>query len=118
MANQEYLEILGQGVEAWNRWRRESGNEFPDSTDSNLANADLRGADLNSARLSGANLIGACLEDAQLVDAKLDGAFLNTLRDWYADPRILAGSRSASLVRANLVGANLHGTNLSYVEYT
>ena len=45
MANKEQLEILRQGVAAWNTWREEN----PD------AKIDLRGAKLDGLNLSGAN---------------------------------------------------------------
>jgi hypothetical protein len=43
MANQEYLDILKQGVEVWNKWRE----EHPDEVE-----IDLSGADLGKAKLS------------------------------------------------------------------
>jgi hypothetical protein len=47
MANPEHLEILKQGVERWNTWRKERPDVGP----------DLRGAHLQM-RLSGADLLG------------------------------------------------------------
>ena len=41
MANEEYLEILKQGVDVWNRRREENPEVRPD-----LRAADLRGANL------------------------------------------------------------------------
>ncbi|MGQ9702955.1 MAG: hypothetical protein ACUVRX_01220 [Actinomycetota bacterium] len=41
MANPEHLEILRQGVKAWNEWRRQNVYIIPD-----LYGADLRGMDL------------------------------------------------------------------------
>ena len=58
MTNQEHLEILRKGVEAWNRWRAENP-VIP-----NLQEADLRGANLQEANLWGANLQGADLGGA------------------------------------------------------
>jgi hypothetical protein len=40
MANPEHLQILRQGIEAWNQWRRENMDITP----------DLSEADLNEAR--------------------------------------------------------------------
>ena len=58
MANQEQLDILKQGVQAWNQWRREASKYTyrPNLSDANLSGADLSGADLNDANLSYANL--------------------------------------------------------------
>jgi len=47
MAKQEHLDILKQGVKAWNHWREEHPEIRPD-----LSATDLRGADLNRANLS------------------------------------------------------------------
>lgn len=57
MANPEHVEILKQGVEVWNRWRRE--------------NSDCSGADLSEAEadLSGASLVNAYLERATLPES-------------------------------------------------
>ena len=45
MANQEHLDILKQGVEVWNKWRKENDDIIP----------DLKGAILNEASLFGVN---------------------------------------------------------------
>lgn len=47
MANREQLDILKQGVQAWNQWREEHPNIDPD-----LIDADLRGATLFNANLT------------------------------------------------------------------
>lgn len=47
MANQEQLEILRSGVEAWNKWREANPEVRAD-----LIEADLSGADLSRARIS------------------------------------------------------------------
>jgi hypothetical protein len=62
----EHVEILKQGVEVWNKWRR--GQE-------NLIGAvGLSLADLRSADMTGANLIRADLHLAILSSANLRGA--------------------------------------------
>jgi uncharacterized protein YjbI with pentapeptide repeats len=43
MANQEQLEILKQGVEAWNKWRKENGTIKVDLSGAVLSDADLSG---------------------------------------------------------------------------
>lgn len=75
MANQEHLEILRQGVEAWNQWRKEHPDVMPALDSANLSNFNL----------CGANLRGACLNDSDLsrtvlFDADLRGAFLFSTR--------------------------------------
>lgn len=69
MANPEHLEILRQGVKAWNEWRRRNIYVIPD-----LSGADLRGMDLQyvhfmRANLGEANLAGCNLRQSYLVGA-------------------------------------------------
>ena len=86
MANQEHLDILKQGVRAWNQWRTEYAHIQPD-----LSEADLSGAKLCNADLSSANLHEADLSEADLGEANL---------------------RYAYLVRVNLFRADLSAPNL------
>jgi uncharacterized protein YjbI with pentapeptide repeats len=51
MANEAHLEIMKQGVGAWNKWRRDNLHLV-----SNLCRADLNGASLRSADLNHALL--------------------------------------------------------------
>jgi uncharacterized protein YjbI with pentapeptide repeats len=71
MANQEHLDILKQGVEVWNQWRKEHPDTQPDLNDADLGMANLRKADLRDANLSSANLSGANLSSANLMAAHL-----------------------------------------------
>ena len=66
MAYQEHVEILMQGVEAWNNWRRENTHIFPDLSGAKLVEADLRVARLDETYLSGADLRKARLKEAYL----------------------------------------------------
>ena len=106
MANQEHLDILAKGVEAWNAWRKEHSNAHPDLAGARLVfwdliQANLVGANLREAALVGANLIGANLVAAHLNDANLANAGLHG-----------ADLEGADLTGANLVGSTLHGANL------
>ncbi len=112
MANAEYLAILKQGVEKWNRWRERNPDIRLDFTGADLSRADLSGADLHGATffradLSGAMFFRAILRRADLSEADLSEAWL-----FRAD---LGGAvlRGANLLEADLSEAVLSEANLS-----
>lgn len=122
MANPEHLDILKQGIEAWNLWRAANPAVRPDLGgadlsdcylgEANLAGADLRYAKLTFANLSSANLIGADLSNAVFPQATLIKAELRN-----------AVLIEASCGFANFLGAKLHSANfraatLSYANFT
>ena len=127
MANQRQLNLLKQGVDAWNEWRTEdidlqvnlskanlSGAILYDAnlSDANLSDANLSNADLSNAHLSDANLSSANLSSANLFYADLSDAYLSSanLSNAYLGDAKLNG---ADLYRANLSGANLSRADLS-----
>lgn len=145
MANEEHLEILGQGAKVWNKWRQESPDVVPDLGGANLmranlmradlrwanligaflfeadlSRADLRDADLRRADLSGANLIEAFLRKADLIEADLRKADLSgtDLNGAILFRAYLSGANlsGANLIEANLIEANLIGANLSRAD--
>jgi uncharacterized protein YjbI with pentapeptide repeats len=97
MANPEHLQILQQGVEAWNAWRARNWVNFvPDFTEVVLIAVDLAEADLRGVNLTGANLAEADLRGVNLTRANLTDAVL----------------RGTNLTRADLTGADLSWTDL------
>jgi uncharacterized protein YjbI with pentapeptide repeats len=126
MANQEQVEILKQGVQAWNKWRaRNLGVQVDlfgaqlsgaDLTEANLSGADLRGADLWKADLLKADLLKADLSGASLMGASLSRAYLGGARLYGAHlfGADLSGAdlREADLSSADLREANLNETDL------
>jgi hypothetical protein len=116
MANPVHLEILRQGVHAWNAWRKHHPVE-PDLSVANLSEADLSEADLSKAFLLGANLSGADLSGAYLLAARLGGANLSeaNLGGANLSEANLSGAdlSGAYLLAARLGGANLSGADLS-----
>jgi hypothetical protein len=96
MPNQEYLDILKQGVEVWNQWRQEHPDIRPDLSSANFVGLDLRYADLHRANLYGADLSGA---DLRYTDLRYTDLQYSDLR--YAD-----------LTRADLLEANLAKADL------
>jgi len=128
MANEEHLQILHRGVDAWNEWRNVSVTRAMD-VHVGLKQADLNRIDpmdlllgrpigvpdLDSADLSGADLSGADLREANLRKAKLCGTNLSGARLNNADLMMakLAGAnfREANLWKANFIGANVAGVD-------
>lgn len=77
MANQEHLDVLKQGVKAWNAWRKRAPSLVPDLSGTDLRGKMLRGINLSSSNLSGSDLRDANLRHADLSRSKLDGARLH-----------------------------------------
>lgn len=105
----DYLELIEQGVDAWNRWRLEHPHECPD-----LESAYLFEKSLPGINLSHTNLKRACLIGADLSGANLDGAFLQGV---YANNANFQGASlvAADLQDGNFIEANLAQANLSEV---
>ncbi|MEL6280310.1 MAG: pentapeptide repeat-containing protein [Pseudomonadota bacterium] len=95
MANTEHLDWLSEGVDAWNRRRRES----PFTPE--LGGADLSGRSLWRFNLRGANLRRADLHSVNLQHADLETADLSQANLYRAD------LRGARLERANFNRATL-----------
>ena len=110
MANPEHLEILKQGVEVWNKWRKDNPDVKPDLSEADLLNAYLKGADLEGAYLGAADLSAANLSEANLQRANLSEANLSKAN--------LVGAylRRAYLSGAYLGGADLRGADLGWAD--
>lgn len=131
MANEEHLEILMQGVEVWNEWRKNNPGIIPQLNESslwsyehlwnpqvfsrpsvNLSRVNFSRANLCRLRFQpflggGRNTIRVDLSEADLSEADLIEADL-TEADLQG-----ANLSGADLSRANLNGANLSEANLS-----
>jgi uncharacterized protein YjbI with pentapeptide repeats len=108
MADQSHLDILEQGVEAWNSWREQNPSIEPDLSGAHLPGAHLRGADLWGADLSEAELSGAYLSWARLSWAKLFEADLSEADLSDADLTHSALAKT-NLTRATLTGCSIYG---------
>jgi uncharacterized protein YjbI with pentapeptide repeats len=76
MANPEHLQILQQGVKAWNAWQKQNEGVRADLREADLKEAILTGVHLAEATLARADLRGANLTRADLCKAILRGAAL------------------------------------------
>lgn len=127
MANQQQIEILRGGADAWDAWRasnhdvavdlegadlrgaeaREADLSHANLRDADLSTADLRGANLSHANLSGACLLGANLASASLADALLVGTNFENAR-----------LQGADFSRTQLLGVKLDGAQLKGATFT
>jgi hypothetical protein len=102
MADPGHLEILKQGVEAWNRWRRDNPNIRPNLRKASLRGGDFRNSNFNDANLrrvdlSHSDLTGASFRRADLRRAKLSNCLF----------------RNADLTSAILIETSLENSVLS-----
>ena len=102
MANLEHVEIVKQGKDAIDGWRKAHPDERLDLVDARLSQASLEGARLMDADLAGADLRHAMLSGAYLRRAKLAKVYLAGAILW-----------TATLSDADLSGANLSGLDLT-----
>jgi uncharacterized protein YjbI with pentapeptide repeats len=132
MACPEHIEILKQGVDKWNAWRRNATGRI------DLSGADLRGADLMNfdlgvlkrmfregshaveQRLARVDLSGADLSNAKLVNARLDEALLVSANmrasSLFEASLRLTNLREADVAEASLAFARLENTNCEYTK--
>src|SRR2546423_8848263 len=127
MANQQHMDILSQGKDAWHTWRAQQSEVQPDLSKANLFRAKLSGfdfrgtnlskADLRAANLSGTDLRGTYLREADLSEANLSSA---DLRGTYLSHANLSYTNLsyADLSGAFLYGAKLVRTNLAQATLT
>jgi uncharacterized protein YjbI with pentapeptide repeats len=71
VANEKQLEILKQGVDVWNKWRRDYPEIKPCVAGHNLQDTHLEGANFRGADLSRMSLLRVSLERAELCEADL-----------------------------------------------
>ena len=121
------LEILDQGVEAWNEWRQANPAVKPslagaDLSERNLAGinfgeTDLAGVDFFGAQLNEANLKMSSLAKAELSSADLTGVDLykSDCTGIFAVDADLSGAYAAE---ADLTGADLRGTRMRGIDLT
>ena len=123
----DHINVLGQGVSAWNAWRAENRAVKPQLAGASLGEADLTGADLSEADLSGADLFEADLHNANLKMASLTGTDLSSARLGGADlykadlsGAYLTGAdaENAYLAETKLAGADLRGASLQGANLT
>lgn len=115
--NPEHLKILKQGVDSWNRWRKENPNIQPD-----LSRENLQGNCFDGANLDGTNFKSANLRDSSIFRAHLEGTDLSQtdLREASVNYSYACGAFviEANLQHADLFGTALRKANMNRVDLT
>ncbi|MEQ9358024.1 pentapeptide repeat-containing protein [Coleofasciculus chthonoplastes] len=141
MEQQEFFDLLKQGVDSWNFWRERnldvevdlikisfhgdwSGIDFSgvNLSNSNFSEVDFSGANLSGANLSesslkGANLSGTDFSKANLRKADLGDKGYEYTGSWLERRYFNTNLTNSNLTGADLHGANLHEANLSGAEF-
>ena len=147
MANPDHVDLVHEGVQAWNLWRTSSADVRPDLSGADLREVDLRAVNLGAAQLhrtrfrysdlSGADFRGAYLErcdlrNCSLLDATFQDAWL--FRADFSNSRLCRADLRASncavvqfyetdlsdadLRSANLRTATFVGTNVAGADFS
>ena len=128
MANQEHLAILKQGIDNWNKWRREQGEVQVDLSGTDLSDLDLSLGNFSPAEVPQSSVngipvvsfIGLHLAQINCYSANLQSADFNHANLAGASFRgaHLAGTNfaHADLFNVDLSFANIHYTNFSWTN--
>ncbi len=138
MANEKHFEIINEGVEVWNAWRKDNPEILPDLSGADLRDINPGGASLRDYKvefhppridpggkiydlqvngvllslenisLEGSNLAKVNLSGADLSEAMLNGAFM------LGANLSKAKLNHAQLRSTNLAAANISGADLSF----
>ncbi len=122
MANKEHLALLKQGVDVWNRWRKEHPEVQPDLRKADLYGENLLRADLSHADLSRADLSGADLRKAHMRNTVLNDLDLRQVKGletvWHVGPSDI-GIQTIYLSRGEIPEEFLRGAGVpeNFIEY-
>jgi len=112
MANREHLDLLKQGVNAWNQWRKEYPNIQPDLSEAHFPLADFSGINLSQTNLMKADMRG--LQDLSHISA----VKIMNMEPEEAENAIKFDRRKHKCVCVQLGGADLSDADLSAADDT
>jgi uncharacterized protein YjbI with pentapeptide repeats len=111
MATQAHLDVVKQGVEAWNTWRMAEPSVRPDLSGVDLRSKTLRRINLRDCNLSGSDLRDSSFRHADLSYARLDGARI--YRAYISDARLDVTSFKGTVLYETVFG----NVNLSTAKH-
>lgn len=115
MANQKHVEVLHQGVEAWNRWRSEHPEILPDLSKISINKLDFGGANFEKVNFSDAKLTRCNFYEAIFLEANL--RHVSFRGSMLASAKLsLADLRHADFSGAELSDSVIMDANLSYAK--
>ncbi|HAH46704.1 toll/interleukin-1 receptor domain-containing protein [Gimesia sp.] len=122
MANPDHVEIIKQGADAFNKWRRTNPDISPDLSNVKLTGIDLTGINLDGANLEkvdfkNINLSNSSLCNTQMRWSDLEGAAVKCSNFQNADLSH-ANLRNTIINKTHFGSANLLGTNFQNAKLT
>lgn len=103
MANPEHVEILKQGVDVWNRWRKKDSKTKPNLNQDKLNKLELKGYNFLEAEMNKAQIIGCDFESCDFYGASLIGSTIKS-----------SNFKGAGFSFANLTRTNFKEVDMSY----
>jgi len=107
MARKQHLQVLRQGRDQWDAWRKENPKITPDLSEADLRGMELKFVDFRRADLTRSNLSGIYAVHGQFHNADLRGA---DLRDGQFS--------EASFLHANLSNVNAFAAEFAECDFT
>lgn len=126
MANPEHLNILEQGVDVWNKWRKENPDVKPDLNGAELNKMDFSNANFSDTRMEFTQLTNSNLTETNFYNAQLFNAFFNrakVIRTDFTDAQLRQAVFAQTefsypnFFRAGLTGTKFFSTNLNNADF-
>lgn len=107
----DFIKLLDEKPEAWNEWRSDNENIWPDLSGMDLSGKDLSCRVFHYVKFTGANLIGTKLNNCNLSSADFTFAQMqnSTINDTFAE---WASFSDACLDNATIMGSNFEKARL------
>jgi len=111
MANQEHVEILKQGVDVWNKWRKENTRFNP-----NLSSINLNGRYLSGANFTSTDFSHSIVSNANLSNCNFSHSFLFDT-DFSNSNLSFSEFFGCYFLGSKLINSNLKNCQISYCSF-